>query len=329
MGKIQTKLIAIFLIISIFTMALPKPAKADIWGESIYGAMTYKQILEEMYKKIQDTLVASLRNAAIRLIQSRLMALLGSGGKNGPGPIADWRQFIYSSAMQYSTQVTNDFFRNMRTGLPSPVIQRIVSPAQKMTTADPSEMKPDIQNYVREGRADKIFAKGYATDKWEAWRRAAMPQNSPAYLAMVGTSIKQESARQQEEIKKTEGAANAGYQSKKDDSGSKNGVSAPGAEEGKTITPGSTVKDTVTKVQGMPIDMISMARTIPDVVAGMVTSMLTQMLNRGLTTVTSQINKQIGGQIGSAVSSTASSIGNTVIRTGTSGVQQMIQKGMK
>jgi hypothetical protein len=113
------KILVVILLLTFFTTTLPAPAHAEIWGESIYGAMYLKQTLEEMYNKIQQTIVANLRMMAIRVIQTKLMSIFGgAGGAGGPKVIGDFRQFIYGAAMTYSMQATNDFFRGMQSGLP-------------------------------------------------------------------------------------------------------------------------------------------------------------------------------------------------------------------
>ncbi len=288
------KFVVVLLILTLFTATLPAPAHADIWGESIYGAMFLKQTLEEMYNKIQQTLVANLRMMAMRLIQTRLMSIFGgAGGAGGPKVIGDWRQFIYGAATTYSMKATNDFFRGMQSGIPSPLASRIITPAQRavnnVTNIDAYQnIKPDLQNYVREGRADMIFRQGWAQNPQAAWIMADAPQNNMASMYLMGKQLKDTKAAQEAEVKKAEGVAGAGYEGTKKttSSGGTNG----GSSEQITM-PGSSAKDMVTKVQSMPIDAISMARTIPDVVASMVTSMLTQMLNKGFNMATMKINQ--------------------------------------
>jgi hypothetical protein len=404
------KSLALVLIASALSFFVPAPARAGYWGEDLLAA-TYKQMLEEVYVQMKETIISNLKMVAIRTIQSRLSSLLGSaGGGGGSTIISNWQNFIYISASQYSMQVTNDFFNSMKSGLPSPVVQRIVNPAKTMAMANPLSIKPDLQNFVQNGDASKIFAAGFANDKWTAWRRASMPQNDPTYLAMVGAALKDESARQKEVAKTAEGVAGAGFESVKGKTTSpatsggytaytkdgspytvppgsggytaytKDGSpytvpsSASGStpnldfrdfnfrETGNTVpsaaisnsdfgedplagtsveeimTPGSTVKDTVTKVQSMPIDMLAMARSVPEIATSMVTSILTQMMNQGISMVTSKISGQIGGtgEFGSAIGgitsglgSAASNVGGRTINTSASKLQNMIQSGLK
>jgi len=57
--------------------------------------------------------------------------------------------------------------------------------------------------------------------------------------------------------------------------------------------PGSALRDTFTKVMNMPTDMISFAKSVPEIVAAMVTQMLTQMINKGFSMMNQQIDRQI------------------------------------
>ena len=282
MFSCHKKIIASILLVSLIFLIAPKPTYADAWGSNMEAAM-WKQMMEETVKKIYDNMVAVLKMAAIKLIMSQLSNMLNKGGASGVGPISNWRQFIYGSANQYAMQMTNDFFRSMSSGTPSALSQRIIMPAQSAVMMSPYSLRPDLQNYVQGGEGRLIFTPGYAQNPWVAWNQAAKPQNDLAYMYMRGLDVQQNAYASQAEVKKAEGVAGAGYQSKT------SGGNKTTGEGGQITTPGSTQKDLVTKVQSMPIDMVALSRTIPEIVAGMVTGMLTQMLNKGLVTVTSKL----------------------------------------
>lgn len=284
----QKKIISIFLLATLLLPLLPQPAFAGYWGESLKAALL-KQKLEVMYKEIKEAIVAALKMMAIRLVQQRLQSLLGQGGKGSPGPIGDWRQFIYGSAQTYSQTQTRNYFQQVRSGTPQALQQRVIDPAQKAVMTDPTTIRPDLQKYVREGRADMIFQPGWAQNPTQAFIAAAQPQNSPAFYSSTGEGVQSESFRQKEEEKKTEGQAGLGMQGKKVGGGT-------AGSEGQTVTPGSIVAAMAAKVQGMPIDMVALSRSIPETVAAMVTQMLSQVLTQGLTQVTSQIG--MGGNLG-------------------------------
>jgi hypothetical protein len=311
MQKTKRKLIAAVLLISMLFVFFPRPTHADIWGESIFAAMGFKQMLEQMWQRIHETLVAALKTAAIKMILSQLSSMMG-GGKTGVGPIGDWRQFIYGSAQQYSMQQTSTFFKTMSSGTPAPLTQRIITPAQTAVMTDPFSMRPDLQNYVREGRADMIFQPGYAQNPLVAFTQAAKPQNSLGFMFMRGVDKMQLSYNSQAEVKKAEGVAGSGFQSKK------SGGTPGNPDSGKITTPGSSQKDISSKIQGSPVDRITAAQSMPDVIAAMVSQVLAQMLNKGFSMATSQLGKVTGSGMGSLGS--LGNIGN---------IQNMIQRGIK
>lgn len=384
------KALVFVLITATLSIITPAPARAGYWGEDLLAA-TYKQMLEEVYVQMKETIISNLKMVAIRTIQSRLSSLLGSAGASGgPAIISNWQNFIYGSASKYSTQITNDFFNSLKSGTPSALTQRVITPAEKAVASitsvdDFAKIRPDLQNFVNEGRAENIFKPGAAQDFSAAWIVAGLTQNDMADTYLRAKQLKEEKARQKEGEKTAEGVAGAGYESVKSKTTSpstsggytaysKDGSpytvppgsggytayskdGSPYTVPGSTVsssdfgedplagtsveeimTPGSTVKDTVTKVQSMPIDMLAMARSVPEIATSMVTSILTQMMNKGISTVTSKISGQLGGsgEIGSALSgissglsSTAASAGGKAIKTTTGQLQNMIQSGLK
>lgn len=348
MESLFQKILILLLLATLFSFFTPAPARAGYWGEDLLAA-SYKQMLEDVYTQIKETVVGNLKMVAIRTIQSRLNSLLGSSGSGGGSLIvSDWRNFVYGSANKYSTQVTSDFFKGLESGLPSPVKQRITSPAKTATLSNPFSMTPDIQNYVTNGDMSKVFTPGATNNMWAAWRQGAKPQNDPAYYAMLGESLKQESFRQKEALKTTELEVGKGYQNvtkKASEAGGSNtgkygtvGYGSEGEGTETVVTPASDVSDASAKVRNLPIDMLAMADSVPQIATSMVTSILTQMMKKGISTVSSQINRQLSGTgefgnvfsgVTSSLSGAATNIGGTTIKTTTGQLQNMIQSGMK
>jgi hypothetical protein len=347
MKSLLQKTLALFLIAAALSFIVPAPARAGYWGEDLL-AVTYKEMLEEVYIQMKETVISNLKMVAIRTIQSRISSLIGSSGSGGGSLIiSNWQNFIYGSAQKYSTQVTTDFFKGLESGLPSTVKQRITTPAKTATLSNPFSMQPDIQNYIANGDMSKVFD-STVQNQWKIWRQGGKPQNDPATYAMLGESLKQESFRQKEEQKKTEGVTGKGYQSvtAKSSSGSSSGKAsqAGGSNTGKygtvgygsegegtetIVTPASDVADASAKSRNLPFDMLAMARSVPEIATSMVTSILTQMMNKGLSTVTSKISGQLGSDIGSSLSNAATNISGTAVNVGTKQLQNMVQSGLK
>ncbi len=277
----KIKIISVLLLLSITITLLPQPARAGAWGEDIYAAVL-KQTLEEMYLKIKETVIANLKIQAIRVVQGRLQTLLGGATGGGMGTsglvISDWRQFIYGSAQKYSTQITNDYFKSVGSGIPSALQQRVINPAKKSVLGDPTQIKPDLYKYVLEGKAENIFKPGATKNPWLAWNMAAMQQNNPAFYIGIGSGVQGESFRREEEVKKTEGTGSGMVGAKKD---------------GKIVTPPAIIESIVAEIQNMPAKMLALARSLPEIVSSMVGQMINQMINQGIAQVTSKIDQQI------------------------------------
>jgi hypothetical protein len=314
MKKNHLKIIAAVLLVSTLAITLPRPARADYWGAS-QGAAIMKQMMEEAYTKIKESIVSSLKMAAIRVIQSRLTSLLGkSSGSSSLGLngmiIGDWRQFIYGTANNYSTKITNNFFTNMESGASSMVRSRIITPAKNAVSSisyDPSDtsniLKPNLQNYITEGKAENMFTTGYASQPWKVWQVAAEPQNDFSTIYNQASTAKRIAYEQETAKQIAEGVAGGGVKSKEASSSGRGAYTATSSTGGKVTvpagsnytgaqqitTPGSVIKDMIGEVQSMPTKMIAMARSIPEIAASMVTSMLTQMINQGISTATSKI----------------------------------------
>ena len=321
--KIQ-KILLVLLLFSFLNMLFAPSARADFWGAEMAGEI-WKQTEEMMVKSIQDTILANLKIAALRIIQSRLMSLLGSNKSTTPGVtnfiISDWKVFIYSSAMKYSNQVTTDFFRGISSGAPGGIMTNVINPAQRAVNTDYWGMQPNLQNYVANGQAANIFNRGATTNPWAAWQAAAQPQNDLAFTYLRAQSFKQAAYDQEAAAKKAEGVAGQGVKGKEAPvnqgpvrsatASNGNQVSVPAGSDykGQSITtPGSIIGNLMNEVNTMPIKMLTLARSVPEVATAMVNQMISQIIQKGVTQMisptgssggmsTSQMTSQMGSQM--------------------------------
>lgn len=301
------KIISLLLILSFLFLFAPHSARADYWSAN-WGAAILKQTLEEMYLKIKESVIATIKMQAIRTIQGRMMSLLG-GGSGQPQIVTNWRQTVYGSADKQARVVVNDYFSSTKSGTGAGG-QKIVSAGEKMYNTDPRSVKPTIDKYVPEGRVDRIFDKNYTPNPVQALNDLSKMRNYPAFYAMTAQSIY---AVEYGETAGSEGLKNVAY------GGVKGTGDTGGATSGQTekITmPGSIKRDVFSQIMSMPTSMVTLARSIPEIVAAMVTQMLTQMVNRGFSTMNRQIDRQI--------STFRSQFGGSVPQ-----VQNLIQKGAR
>jgi hypothetical protein len=302
----KTKKIAlVFLLLAFLNMAFAPAARADFWGAEMAGEI-WKQTTEQMVKSIYDTTVANLKIAAIRVIQAKLFALMGQNNSAVSGVagmvISDWKMFIFNTASKYSTQMTDDFFRGLSSGAASGMQQRVINPAMMAVNMNYMGMRPNLQNYVSNGDPSLIFKAGKAINPWVAWNAAAQPQNDLAFTYLRAMSLKQAAYNQQVAASTAEGIAGQGMKSKEITASNGKKLTAPGDTQATTSsgakvsvppgsdykgqsisTPGSILANLTNEVNMIPLRMLSMAQTIPQVVTGMVNQMISQVIQQGVT----------------------------------------------
>ncbi len=286
--KTAAKKIFLFTIffLAIFSFSSQTSQAAGIWGESLYGAMYLKQNLEEMYKKINDTVVASLKMNAIRTSQSKMKSMLGGKSAGGQNQLVNnWRETIYSKAGKEAKVVVKDYFSQTKSGAGKGG-KKIVSAGEKMFNTNPRSMKPTIDKYVREGRVEKIFDKKYTPNPAQALNDLSKMRNHPLFYAQTAQGIYATEYSERSGAEAAKDVAYGGY--KGTDANSKKTNDKSGKLTAENITmPGSTKRDVVSETYNMPTKMLTGARSIPEVATAMVTQMLTQIINQGFATMNS------------------------------------------
>lgn len=308
----KTKIISILILISITFSFVPQPVYAGAWGEDTYASIL-KEMLEEMYLKIKETVIANLKIAAIRVVQARLNSLIGGGGAGGPKFVTDWRDEIYGSAKRQSDIVVNNYFSELKSKTPGSQGQQIVAMGEKIYKTDytdPSQVVPDIDKYKREGLS------GSPNAFWRYFLKVPETQNQPFTYSMAAS---EKAATEYSEKSGTEAAKNIAFQGVKGTEEKSQSKLIPGAvtatsasggkytkvynnssstAEKKITMPGSIIGDIWSEVQNMPTKMLTLARSIPEIASAMVSQMITQMIQQGVTNINSQIDSQISNVMG-------------------------------
>jgi len=313
------KITATILLVLFLSFLAPNSARAGAWGESLAAAVK-AVTLTKILDNIEKTMIANLKIMAIRIIQGRLQVLLTGScgayciGGSSSGFITNWQDYIFGSAQRTAENAVNTFFSNMRSGVGSGM-ERVVSNAQKRFEFEVLKTKrPDLQNYVPEGKVEYIFDptnRGRVGNPWIAFRKSAEPQNDEGYIAMRGYEKFAETFRQQEELRKTKAQAYQGFKGTEKKSSDSTSTYPPGKygpggygtegegyestseEEGLTTLPGSVMKEIMSEIQLMGVKIIEFARSIPEVVANMVVQTLTNLINYGIRQITDPIDKAI------------------------------------
>ncbi len=325
------KTIATTLLISLLILIFPHSTQAGAWGEALAAAVQ-EVTLQKILDSIEKTLVANLKIMAIRIIQGRLQVLLtGSCGSycigGSSGFITDWQDYIFGSAQRTAENTVNTFFNGMRSGVGSGM-ERVVNNAQKRFELEVlKEKKPDLVNYVPEGKVEFIFDPTKpVSNRMIAFRKSNEQQNDEGAITVMAGSIWEETYRKQEELRKTKAQSYQGFKGTEKKSSSSSyaaGKYGPGgygtenedyesaSEEGLTSLPGSIMKDITAEIKLMGVKLIEFARSIPEIVANMVVQTLTNLINHGIRQVTDPIDNAIinvRNKVGTSINNAQSQI---------------------
>lgn len=110
------KIITIFLITIMCTTPLYR-VQAGYWGEN-FGANSYKQMLEEMSRKIMEAINAAAKMAAIKQATSTIENLL-YGGSSSPRNIQNYNEFLIQDPQNKAVTYGQDFLTNTLRGTTS------------------------------------------------------------------------------------------------------------------------------------------------------------------------------------------------------------------
>ncbi len=294
-NKKLKKIIASYLVLSLIFLTTPMPVRAEAWGTNMAAAI-WKQMTEEMVRKIREMQVAQAKIMAIKQVQQKTQNLISGGGATGGKKLIyeDWNKEVWQTAQKEGETEVKDYFKTVkqRTGQEG---KKIVNFAEKSIQPTYYDYSPNIDKYLQGKKSSnpKLF--------WAYWTAKTFLQNQSFLYAIGGLNVfgKQYSQVANEQLAK--GVAYGGYKpvTKGTTSNgiknalSKSSISTRSKEKEKIVLPGSTVRDLNSKVHGMGIDTISMARSLPEIITALVVSMLNKLLKQGLG-MTGQFNGGLG-----------------------------------
>lgn len=301
--KKKTRTIAFVLIASLSFLAVPRESKA-LWTPDI-PAMIFKQALEEAYDAFQATMRASLKQMAAKLIKGRIEALL-MGKKGKPMYIQNYETFIYASAQQKAQAKTTSFFDSVNSKA-SGDVQKMIRPGQQAAINEifkgTQGFKPNLDEYVK-GGSKNLFNQGSGGGLAAFNAAVSNPANMAAGNYYMGSWYATNELVIAQDANRTEAVAGRGYVSKKD------------PKTNMIKLPGSLLSDLTSYAESLPMQIMAVATSIPEIIGTMAAQMLTETIQNGISKVTQPLDNQL------------SNIHNQVAG-GVKTVQDNIYKGVK
>jgi len=277
-NKIKTKFVVLVLIGTMTfsgLLSFVKPAKAGYWGEAITAELMHEAWVEAK-EAFLHAMLASLKQQANNLIRDRVRVLLTGRGRSLV--ITDYDEFIYGEARNEARLYTRDFFRILGNGVGDAtaavyddVEDALLSPESELSTID---------QYVQ-GGIDNIFDQSQGGGAKAVMAAATNPNNTPFGAYSRGRQIMENQERRAQRRAEIEAVAGDGFVSQRD------------PENNLINLPGSVIASLTAKAESTYMDMINMARSIPEIVGTVAANMLTKTIEAGVVKVTSPIDNKL------------------------------------
>lgn len=289
----KKKFIAGFFILALCMNMVSFTPKAHAWWtiSDIFGDIM-TNVLENIQVQIKGAILASLKVAAVSVLNSKVGQMIGGTSVGDALVITDWYDFIYTRPAQQATLYLNDFFTISTRGkyssanyIGSRDVPDTVAPSYTgylVATAKQSipagEVIPqfDLDQYTPNPQT--LFAEG---DFRGLNAMVSNPMNNPFGYTLSATTYAATKMNQAIEIAKTE-AQSSGFIGKKD--------------KGKTITPAATIENALNDAQNIGNNIIAAANDegiLTNIVTAMVNKLVTNMIQKGVGKIQANIEKEV------------------------------------
>lgn len=314
-----------FVILSLMFFSIPEKASAGAWGESISAAMM-KQMLEQIARQIEGSLLGSLKMAAVQMLNNQVGQLIGGGAAGQPRFITNFNDFLYQGPLERTNLYMNDFFTLTTRGKGSSANYIGIGDAGGIGGGYASYLRSvGTQATVQKGTTGKMNLEEYTASPQTMFAEGdfrafnaffSNPYNNPYGYSLEAEKVYQDKLAKEQQAASVE-ATSSGFL---------------GAKQGDTvIAPAGSIEAITTKVQNLPSDIIAAASNPTELLSGVVSAMANQVVNNlvrnGIGQVQANIQREIGGvnaQVNSARNQATGLLG-PVAPFATSVLQRSIQ----
>ena len=203
--------------------------------------------------------------------------------------ITDWNAFLVKQPKANSNVFINDYISKSTGGkgsltsyIPaggegvggnSGYMSQLAQMAKKETSGAPKQNKPTYT-----GDPSKMFSGSSGSAAFKNLNSYLSGVNNPWAYSMDVQQKYQDNLDSEKKIAETKANAGSGFIGKE--------------VGGKTVTPGSIVKDQTSKVQNMGLDVLANANNLPEVISAAVSQIISQTMTQGLGNVMASVTKQ-------------------------------------
>lgn len=284
------KRLAMFFFVGFLVVATPKPVYA--W-DAIFGSIA-KQVFEVVWNTIQGLLKGIAKSLAIQMAVRTANKVTGDGHKNGPSFITDYKQYIYSIALDESLVFANDFMtQTLGAKYSGLVYVAATGNLQSLGRSYMSYLAGEAKNSLYESNYCRYTLDQYTNNPltslqggdWKVFNAlVANPCNNPTGYSYQVKKAFQEDLQRRADLARTRAIASQGF---------------TGTEKnGKIVAPGSVIKDVISKANTTAMDLIPNATDWGEILSSaagaFVNQVMTNLVQRGFESVAKKVDRELG-----------------------------------
>jgi hypothetical protein len=271
--------VVVILIAGIF--GYQRPVYAGAWGESMAAAQV-EVYLDRALRTFEQAVVASLKIQASKLVKDRLELLLT--GTNGTAMyITNYEDFIYNSSQKQVQIYMDGFFNRVAVGISADtraVVDAIEAGVDEEIFGTEEQLRPTIDDYVQ-GGAVNVYDQSRGGGLAALSELASGRNNLPADLYVNARSAARAQMQQQQNSAAVQAISGQGF------------IGKVNPQTNLIQTPGIVVKELTAFAESLPMQIMAVAESIPEIVGSMAAQVVTQTIQDGISKVTEPIDNQL------------------------------------
>ncbi len=298
-GKFQQKnksrkFIAAFLIsVVLVTTSAPLPVRAGVWGESIAGEFL-GFALKTIWEQIKAILFGIAKRVAVGIARDQANRLTSGGMDKKPAFITDYRQYIFSAAIDEGLLYMDDLLTQTMGGKGS-VLNYVASGGsiQSLGKQYMSLLNSEVKSaFVADNckyNLDQYTSNPLSSIAKGDFRvlnaTVTFPCNNPLGMTNRTRVNVQRNVAARQKQNEIEAIVGKGFTGIKD-------------KNGKTISPGSVIADLTSSAQELPFQLITGSKEwgelLSSAAGAFVNQALSNLYQKGFEDVSKKINRELG-----------------------------------
>ena len=285
-GRSQ-KAILTLVLIAFLGFSYPAKTQAALWP-AIDPIMS--RMLDTVYDTVQGMILGSLKQSAVKILNSQVDSLVSGRGTGNAAFITNWQDYMVTQPQNNTKTYMNSYLTQMTAGKGSSTgyssegfsgSGNYAAALTQMAKNNITQMTA-VPQMTYQSDPSTMFASG----NFKNLELYLSGINNPWSFGAAADSAYQQQLATQQSIQQTQAIAYQGF---------KPTVSGTGANQIVT-RPGILTKETVANVENLPNNVIANAKSVPEVISSVVSQMITKAIQQGFSGMQKSVQTQTSTQ---------------------------------